>query len=322
MNIFRALSQGDGSINETNVTSFLSYILNETNNFSAPFILLLIEKIEKEIDLNIISDILKIPDTNLRQKTLFFRKMYSYSSIPEYRLKIDNKIQDLDILLTITDKSSEDDLCYFLIENKIKKSALKQQQCLEQYKLFKGMDDFQDDVPIFSVLITPDYDVFNSMLMCIKDENENSCWLKWETKSDDSIVAIFKELIYLEQRSEISPIDINTLYIIKSFVDHISRDLYPQDRSTKNFSTSGSHVADQAEFRKDSNTYHLKRFNNHMIRVYDENDDLVDVTVKKVLREAIQDYQLNISLKTKSGRNKNTQMLGKDVINILNNKPI
>jgi len=33
MNIFKALSQGDGSINETNVTSFLSYVIHESNEF-------------------------------------------------------------------------------------------------------------------------------------------------------------------------------------------------------------------------------------------------------------------------------------------------
>ena len=48
MNIFKALSQGDGSINETNVTSFLSFIFNETNNFSASFPFLFLEHIEKQ----------------------------------------------------------------------------------------------------------------------------------------------------------------------------------------------------------------------------------------------------------------------------------
>ena len=50
MNIFKALSQGDGSINETNVTSFMSYIFNETNDFSSSFLLLFLELIENQLD--------------------------------------------------------------------------------------------------------------------------------------------------------------------------------------------------------------------------------------------------------------------------------
>ena len=47
MNIFKSLSQGNGSISETNITSFLSYLLNSTNELDNSFILLFLELIDK-----------------------------------------------------------------------------------------------------------------------------------------------------------------------------------------------------------------------------------------------------------------------------------
>ena len=164
MNIFKALSQGDGSINETNVTSFLSYILNETNDFSATLFLLLFEQIENQIEKIDFQNIIEISGKNYRQKTNDFKNKYTYSAIPEYRLQKDRKIQDVDILITISEKNNENDCCYFLIENKIKKSAFKEQQCVEQFKLFNEIEDFQEDIPVFSVLISPDLDVFKTMI--------------------------------------------------------------------------------------------------------------------------------------------------------------
>ena len=112
MNIFKALSQGDGSINETNVTSFLSYIFNETNEFSSSFLLLFLEQIEKQLNDYDLQNIIKISGKNYRQRINDFKNKYTYSAIPEYRLQKDGKIQDVDILLTISEKINENDCCY------------------------------------------------------------------------------------------------------------------------------------------------------------------------------------------------------------------
>ena len=74
MNIFKALSQGDGSINETNVTSFLSYIFNETNEFSSSFLLLFLEQIEKQLNDYDLQNIIKISGKNYRQRINDFKK--------------------------------------------------------------------------------------------------------------------------------------------------------------------------------------------------------------------------------------------------------
>ena len=319
MNIFKALSQGDGSINETNVTSFLSYIFNETNEFSSSFLLLFLEQIEKQLNDYDLQNIIKISGKNYRQRINDFKNKYTYSAIPEYRLQKDGKIQDVDILLTISEKISENDCCYILIENKIKRSALKEQQCAEQYRLFNEIDDFQENVPVFSILITPDIDIFKNMIERVIEENVLSVWLKWETDKETSIVDLFRHLIKLESNSEISPIDNNTQYIIKSFIDYISTELSIKER-VNNFSVAGSKIVEHSEFEINGDKYSLKRFDNKMIRLFDANDEMTNESVKPILRKIITKYKLDVDLERSPGKRKNTQTLGRDVIQAMNNR--
>lgn len=316
MNIFKALSQGDGSINETNVTSFLSYILNETNEFSSSLMILLLELIEKEMDTNI-NDILNITEENYRQKINNFTNKYKYTAEPECRLQGNKLIQYVDILVTISEKTNDNVCCYILIENKIKKSSVNQQQCLEQYLAFKGDEDFQENVPIFSVLISPNHESFKVMIENVKKENKISVWLKWESKTGVSMVNLFVKLIKLENNSEISPIENNAQFIIKSFIDYISTELTIKEK-TMNYSVTGFKIVEQASYQLNNNNFSLKRYDNNMIRNYDENGSLIKEQVKPVLREIIKKYNLNVNLERKPGELKTVQTLGRDVIRELN----
>jgi len=319
MNIFKALSQGDGSINETNVTSFLSFVFNETNDFSAALLLLFIEHIENQSTNIDFKNYIEISGKNYRQRINSFTEKYTYSAIPEYRLKNKNKTQDVDILITISERISEIDCCYFLIENKIKKSALKENQCLEQYQVFKTIEDFQENVPVFSILISPNYETFSTVIEKVIKENPLSVWLKWESENRNSVVDIFKQLIKLESNSDIPPININTQYIIKSFIDYISTELSIKEK-TINYSVAGSQVVEQTEFELNNKKYFLKRFDNKMIRIFDLNNEMINESVKPILREIIKKYKLNVDLERAPGKRKNTQMLGRDVIREMNNR--
>jgi hypothetical protein len=50
MNIFKALSGGNGTISETNVTSFMSYLLDSTNELKNSFFVLFARLIDSEIE--------------------------------------------------------------------------------------------------------------------------------------------------------------------------------------------------------------------------------------------------------------------------------
>jgi hypothetical protein len=153
----------------------------------------------------------------------------------------------------------------------------------------------------------------------VKTEKKLSVWLKWEKENESSIIDIFRKLIKLENNSEIPPIDTNTQYILKSFIDYISTELSIKGKSI-NYSVAGSQVAEQAEYELNDKKYYLKRFDNKMIRIFNEDNEIVDEPVKPILRKIIKKYKLDVNLERKSGERKNTQILGRDVIRELNNR--
>jgi hypothetical protein len=87
-----------------------------------------------------------------------------------------------------------------------------------------------------------------------------------------------------------------------------------------NYSVAGSQVAEQAEYELNDKKYYLKRFDNKMIRIFNEDNEIVDEPVKPILRKIIKKYKLDVNLERKSGERKNTQILGRDVIRELNNR--
>lgn len=313
MNIFKALSQGDGSINETNVTSFLSYVIHESNEFSAPFLLLFLDLVNNSLPNHNIYDSIEVSGRSIRHRAKDFLSKYNYSAIPEQRLQVGKDIQDLDVLLTISERNNDNVCCYFLVENKIKKSAFKRDQCLKQYRLFNQMGEFQEDVPIYSVLITPDFDIFKQTFDAIFIENELSVWFKWEAEEGISFIDTFRQLILLEAQAEISPIDGNTKFIMKNFIDFISSELSSQFKQV-NRSVTGAEVLNEAEFVMASKNFKLQRFDNNMIRIVNESNEFINEPVKPILRDIIEDYGLNIDLERKPGKSKNTQILGKEVL--------
>jgi len=308
MNIFKALSQGNGQISETNVTSFLSFLLNGTNEFGGTFLLLFAKHLNSlEMELNITGN-------KFRDKLQDFNRKYKFSAIPEVRAQVGNKWQIIDTVLTISEKNTDNDVAYILIENKIKKSAIKENQCSEQLEYFLRCEDFQENVPVYSLLITPPDKSFELMYNHILEKNIKSIWLSWTDNSLGlgSIEGIIREMINLENCLEVPPINDNSKYILKSFVEHISTELSEKTKEM-NYSTSGSNILEFATYELNDRPYFLKRFDNDMIRIYDEEDNLINGMVKPILRTLIDKYELDIDIK-----NINTRTLGKNVIRELN----
>lgn len=317
MNIFQALSQGDGSISETNVTSFLSFLLNNKFEFSASLFLLFIELVSENLESNLFNTVLSIKGNSYRQKINDFKSKYNFSSIPEYKIRGEEKSLDIDILISISDKRNENDLCYLLIENKVKRASYKKNQCLDQFNLFKEDEDFQENVPLISILISPNIQIFNNMVEAIKPINRNAVWLKWYSEEEKSVINIFKKLLILENNAEVSPIESGTKYIIKSFIEFMSGILNPST-GDRNISIAGSSILEECEYEIDNEIYKLKRFDNRMIRIFNSKDERLDIQVKPVLRKIIKEYNLSVDLMRVPGEPKNTQILGRDVIREIN----
>jgi hypothetical protein len=319
MNIFKSLSQGNGKISETNITSFLSYLLNSTNELNNSFLLLFFELIDRNLPTAKMLHLLHLNQPTLRDRILEFSKKYAVMAEPEY--PVCNRKQIIDIFLKVISKG-EEDVAYVLVENKIKKEANKPTQALKQYEHFKKSEDFNKDVPVFSIVLTTDSERFSDMHANAVSGNENAAWLKWTNhkETDNSVEAVLRKLIRHEHEAEIQPINPNTQFIIKSFVDYLMTDFAYRENGSRNFSFNGFDVMATATADLDGMRYVIKRFENNMIRLFDADDNLLDGDVKPVLRRINEVHRLQVPLEFPGGRNKNTQYLGRDIINELNKR--
>lgn len=321
MNIFKALSQGNGKISETNITSFMSYLLDSSNELNNAFSILFLNQIINEIKSDELNKILEIEKHSIREQIITFSNKFNITSEPEYPL-INNQGKKIipDTLLRISSKNGDEDFAYFIIENKIKKKSLKIQQIENQYEIFKQSEDFDENTPTYSLLISPNESAFESLIEQAKRTNPNTIWLKWTDQHSEknSILGILKQLIIFEQNAEIEPIDINTKFILKSFIDYLATEFPFKTNLIKNFNYNGFDEVENATVIIDNKTYIIKRFSNKMIRLFDKKNNLKNIEVKPVLRKTIQKYNLKIELTYSTGRKKNTQRLGREVIRDLN----
>ncbi len=320
MNIFKALSEGNGRISETNITSFLSYLLDSSNELSNAFFVLFINLIDKSIQQDKLSDLLKINKNSLREQISSFSQNYSVNSEPEYSIKNKNGTRQIpDILLRISNKEGED-LAYLIIENKINKGAKKNKQLRKQYQYFQQSEDFDKSKPTYSLLISPDEKTFETMISESIESNDKTVWLKWTNNKDTkhSIESTLRELVIAEHNAEIEPIDPNTQYIIKSFIDYLSSNFSKTGISTIKSDFKGFNVTDIASVKLDNTTYYIKRFPSKSILIFNKDDELVEGSVKPFLRKINNSLNLGVDLLHSTGANKNTRVLGRDIINRLN----
>lgn len=317
MNIFKSLSQGNGQITETNLTSFLSYLLSKNNEIGNAFFMLFIQYVDSLAENMILNNVLSLNENTIREKLLKYERSYIHLAEPEHRIEYQEEKQIVDIFLKIYDNNGND-ICYFLIENKIKASAININQCSRQYEVFKNSEECQANIPIYNVLLTPDSNSFETMYEESKRCNPNSIWLKWTNRNvnEGSIELCLKKLLSMETNSDIPPIELFSLFIIKSFIDFISTEFTFRER-TFNYDIDGYDVIDSVEVELNNDNYSLRRYENNMIRIFDSENNLLDIQVKPRLREINNTYQLNVSLESDNHSKKNTQVLGRDIINAL-----
>ena len=322
MNIFKALSEGNGRISETNITSFMNYLLDSANELNNSFFVLFAKLIDSQIENNKICDLLDINEKSIREQIINISDSYTVSSEPEYSIKnLDGRKQIPDILLRISSKRTEEDIAFIIIENKISRSAIKKGQIEKQYEYFTKSEDYDESKSVYSILITPDEKIYEQFYRPAIEKNIRAIWLKWVNHSDNenSIESILRNLIKHEQNSDIEPIDPNTQFIIKSFVHYLATEFSKKENGKKNYSYKGFDVVGMVQVSVGKIDYTIKRFSNNMVRLFDQDDNLLEIEVKPVLREINTIYKLDIELFHSTGKAKNTQILGREIINKLKN---
>ncbi len=313
MNLFKALSNGHGKISETNITSFLSYLLNQTSELGLSFSTLLLGELNKRLD-DWLFGYLKLEGLSSREIIEQLERKYFISCDPEVRISSSTGTQVIDSILSISNKES--DILYILIENKINSGAKNLGQCYNQFVAFRENEDYDNSIPVINLLITNEDKSFQSSLDKVKTVNHHSVWLMWvsNVSSQKTIFNLIQELLALEQIGSIPPINLESQSALKNFNDFIWSELYPRSKRNTQVSINGVELIDSVEVEVNGKVEMLARYKNQSIRFLNQNNEIIQGTVKAKLRIINTDMGLNISLKNDSGNLKNTRTIGKEVI--------
>ncbi|MFZ4740878.1 MAG: PD-(D/E)XK nuclease family protein [Bacteroidales bacterium] len=221
MNIFKILANGDGTINENNISAFLGYLLDPYADHGLGF-----EFLERVIEK------LEIDDFNT--------KKYEYEILFEQAFKEVNKSKQIvDIVILcfednkgVLKESLVNDILLkerklkniFLIENKVKNGSKKKDQIKNQFSSTVSSLELDSQL-VYSVYLTPDEITYSNEFANFS-ETENKTHLVWKHKSseNDSIYNILKELIEDENNGVIEAINEYTKHTIKSFIMFIEND--------------------------------------------------------------------------------------------------
>lgn len=219
MNIFKILSSNDGSINEPNISSFLSYLLNpnEDHGFSG---LLLQELLGSFLSHN----------SKAFEKIRFKEKIIDLSRfeiklIPEFSVYLNDgktKRRDIDILIEIYSNINENPLYSICLENKITDSSIvKKDNQLEEeiIGLKKYYKENDIDTEIYLLYLTPEPSKISSNSFD-KLKYKDKIHLFWD-KDDNSIINKLLHILELEEKGVIDPVTDQALFLIKSFISFI-----------------------------------------------------------------------------------------------------
>ncbi|MFC4404106.1 PD-(D/E)XK nuclease family protein [Gracilibacillus xinjiangensis] len=241
MNIFKVLSSNDGSINEPNVSSFLAYLLDPSENhgLGSRFLESFLTPIVLE-NPTIFADLIY----QNRLRDLSRNSSYEVRVQAELRVMIErrNKTRDIDIVIELFEQSFSSSVpkYSFCIENKIKNSSIAKGD-KQLYEEITGLHTYYDrfdtkEKPALSFIfltsncsklasleyeeLLATLEVSTTIFPCVHmvwgtDQDEQNTY-----KVVDLLTAILKE----ESEGRIEPIYDYTKHTIKSFISFIFSD--------------------------------------------------------------------------------------------------
>jgi hypothetical protein len=181
MDIFKALTHGDGTINEPNTTSFLFYLLaNYRDTIGGGLFTWLLSKCD-------IDDCDEV----------------------DYDVEIEYRVENRDIDLLITFRNNNINYA-LLLENKLNVSD-DIGQLNEQYNFYVSQNRNQ---MIYSILLCPEHDSFDNLLI---QNNNNSRRVNWGTSYEDehSLIGVLHQNM---GNVDVEQMDCN---LLKSFINFI-----------------------------------------------------------------------------------------------------
>jgi len=326
LNIFTALSQGKGSLNENNMSAMLSYLLNshQDHGLKDKFLKDFLKMLNKITDKKLFSGNNDLLDnrSNLNVEVTL-EPAYDYRGKKRY---LDLELQVYDSTYNYMQENNEvKEILRVAIENKIKPSSAQNNQFKEEYEAIKSEIE-NKETKILMVFLTP-YGNYNTLQAeydnLIIDENSKNekVWLKWDAPDDkNTVVHLLKSLLKNEADFKIDPISDYVRNTLKAFVRHII-ETNIKFTSPEIISDDLGDIKNVVNVELKSGKYRIEEYESSSIKIYNIETQEYEVA-KPILRDIIKEKRLDISLYYESGNEKNTRTLGKKIIQILKKRDI
>jgi len=218
MNIFTILNRGDSNLHEPSHSAILGYILdpNEDHGLRSVFLDAFIDMMQESLSL-------QLGKTLKQNFSLSVDLENEYDYYKEGAKKPIKRRVDIELLFRDKDGNQKHSV---LIENKIKESAIQEEQLNEIYQAKKHSLQ-NSDARVSVVLIAPSdegkkFSEAFDRLRVDEDCGDKKSLIYWRSNNRNSIQKVIREgIIQKEANGEIAPIYEYVKHTLKAFVSHL-----------------------------------------------------------------------------------------------------
>lgn len=265
MNIFKILANGDGTLNEANISAFLGYLLNPYQDHGLGF-----EFLTRFLELLEIEEFNPSKfDYGVYFEQAFREKDKSKKIVDIVLLCFESSLGDKkESFVTNILKTSKKLKYIFLIENKINEGSIKSNQLDEQFNSTKKELGIEEE-KIYSIYVTPEKENLKKEFDSFTSNNKFHLYWNTENKENENTVyGLLKTLLEKESRGEIESVNDYTKQTINSFIHFIKNGFKSEEEEKRE--------------RKNNGTYTQKFIDlNNETRIKERLQDLVDYLVQQ-----------------------------------------
>ena len=239
MNIFKILANGDGTLNEANVSAFLGYLLDPKadHGLGFEFLKAFLEQFTAEEEF----------DPEKYEYQVFYEQAFKEGILAKqivdivvvcYTIDLGTGKESLVKGFLNNSKSVEK---IFLIENKIRADSITAGQLERQFNSTASELDDNLNAEIYSIYVTPEDQKFSDEFDLAKlNRKAHLFWLK--NDDETSIKSILTNILRLESSGDLEPLNEYTLHTIKAFTKFIETGFKSEKQEEKERVNDGSYT--------------------------------------------------------------------------------
>ena len=317
MNLFTALSQGKGRLNEENLSAMLGFLLSpqQSHGLGDLFLRRFLQSIAVANNSPDAFSGLINTDDPINAEVIFESP---------YLIRNNTRYVDIDIRIYKSlpkNKASDEtvqELYRIAIENKVKPSSANTTQFKDEFEgIFNDLEG-EGDIKLYMVFLTPysSYRALADEYNALTDEilgRHQKVWMYWTNhEEENAVTALIKGILRSEQECEINPISDYLRHTLKAFARHIIVEQTQFTNPRKVMAETGE--IDEVVFVDLSDgRYRIERYKSSMIRLFNMDVDEY-VVARPILKRIIEEKGLRISFRTENDREKTTREFGRDII--------